>query len=117
MFHVGTIAWVESDEVLQAYALSDDGLLQQLERLGVQRAMVDTGAATSLGPPSDETLLTGTSPSQIQLKVAVGSNPIPGRQQGNLPMFVLGASNTCTVLGETKGRAAHAMECRPPGRP
>jgi hypothetical protein len=48
---VDALSWVESDEVVNAYsALGENEILRTLEKLGVQRAMVDTGAGKSLGP-------------------------------------------------------------------
>eukprot|EP01047_Picozoa_sp_COSAG01_P091037 COSAG01_NODE_22736_length_843_cov_1.681452_1_plen_74_part_10 len=71
------LSWVESDEVVNAYsALGENEILRTLEKLGVQRAMVDTGAGKSLGPLSDNRLLSNKSKSNIRLKVAVGDNPI-----------------------------------------
>ena len=53
-----TLKWVESDEAINAFsALSDNEILQELDKLGVQRAMIDTGAGKSLGPVQDNTLL------------------------------------------------------------
>ena len=44
-----TLKWVESDEAINAFsALSDNEILQKLDKLGVQRAMIDTGAGKSL---------------------------------------------------------------------
>eukprot|EP01047_Picozoa_sp_COSAG01_P064365 COSAG01_NODE_8505_length_2760_cov_45.512965_2_plen_153_part_00 len=51
--------------------------------------MVDTGAGKSLGPLSDNRLLSNKSKSNIRLKVAVGDNPIPGDSRGLLDMYVL----------------------------
>ena len=90
-----TLKWVESDEAINAFsALSDNEILQKLDKLGVQRAMIDTGAGKSLGPVQDNTLLSNKVPSQITIKVAVGQNAIHGDSQGNLAMYVLGSSNT-----------------------
>ena len=90
-----TLKWVESDEAINAFsALSDNEILQELDKLGVQRAMIDTGAGKSLGPVQDNTLLSNKVPSQITIKVAVGQNAIHGDSQGNLAMYVLGSSNT-----------------------
>ena len=62
----------ESDEAINAFsALSDNEILQKLDKLGVQRAMIDTGAGKSLGPVQDNTLLSNKVPSQITIKVAV----------------------------------------------
>ena len=74
--------------------MSDNEILQELDKLGVQRAMIDTGAGKSLGPVQDNTLLSNKVPSQITIKVAVGQNAIHGDSQGNLAMYVLGSSNT-----------------------
>ena len=47
-----TLKWVESDEAINAFsALSDNEILQELDKLGVQRAMIDTGAAPPPPPP------------------------------------------------------------------
>ena len=95
VFHVAALSWVESDEVVNAYsALGENEILRTLEKLGVQRAMVDTGAGKSLGPLSDNRLLSNKSKSNIRLKVAVGDNPIPGDSRGLLDMYVLGADIT-----------------------
>jgi hypothetical protein len=92
---VDALSWVESDEVVNAYsALGENEILRTLEKLGVQRAMVDTGAGKSLGPLSDNRLLSNKSKSNIRLKVAVGDNPIPGDSRGLLDMYVLGADIT-----------------------
>ena len=49
---------VEPDEVVNAYsALGENEILQQLDKLGIQRAMIDTGACTSIGPVQDNALL------------------------------------------------------------
>ena len=84
-----TLKWVESDEAINAFsALSDNEILQELDKLGVQRAMIDTGAGKSLGPVQDNTLLSNKVPSQITIKVAVGQNAIHGDSQGNLAMAI-----------------------------
>jgi hypothetical protein len=80
---------------MNAYsALGENEILRTLEKLGVQRAMVDTGAGKSLGPLSDNRLLSNKSKSNIRLKVAVGDNPIPSDSRGLLDMYVLGADIT-----------------------
>jgi hypothetical protein len=53
---------------MNAYsALGENEILRTLEKLGVQRAMVDTGAGKSLGPLSDNRLLSNKSKSNIRL--------------------------------------------------
>ena len=80
-----TLKWVESDEAINAFsALSDNEILQELDKLGVQRAMIDTGAGKSLGPVQDNTLLSNKVPSQITIKVAVGQQAIHGDTHATL---------------------------------
>ena len=76
---------------MNAYsALGENEILQQLDKLGIQRAMIDTGAGTSLGPVQDNALLSNKYPVESNSKlVAVGQQAIHGDPQGNLKMYVL----------------------------
>ena len=92
VYTVGSIE-VESEEVIQTFALSATGLHEQLLELGVSRMMIDSGAGKTFVPDTDSQLLEQKRPSNIRLTVAVGDTETRAVAHGKLPIWLLGTDD------------------------